>query len=159
MDIYFYVLCLSCWGLCDGLSLNFPGLADFPMVFIFSMHQNEGSQRMIEEPSNWWVSDPHLIVEMCCSHIKRCIGSCNATIGQSQSVIPLCLHKWWELCHVTSFAREKRIGLADISRMGLKRNTVVNGVQSAMRRYLSFPMTTFFGLSKFHLSIYQETYN
>jgi len=27
------------------------------------MHQKEGNQRVIQEPSYWWVANPYLIVE------------------------------------------------------------------------------------------------
>ena len=126
---------------------NFLGLADFPLVFIFSMHQKEGNQRVVEEPSNWWVADPYLIVEMYYSHRKKCRRSITATTSLSHSLIPFFLHKWWELYHVMSLAREKRIGLADISRIELERNFAVSRVQNVKPRHLSFHRTTFCGLN------------
>ena len=126
---------------------NFPRLADFPLVFIFSMHQKEENQRVVEEPSNWRVADPYLIVEMYCSYRQICRRSITATTSLSDSLIPFYLHKWWELYHVISLAREKHIGLADISSMEMERNFTVIGVQSVKLRHLSFHRTTFCGFT------------
>jgi hypothetical protein len=122
---------------------NFPGLAEFPLVFIFSMHQKEGNQRVVEEPPNWRFTGPYLIVETYCSYRQICRRSITATTSLSDSLIPFYLHKWWELYHVISLAREKRTGLADISRTELERNFALSRLQSVKRPHLTFSQDHF----------------
>jgi hypothetical protein len=72
--------------------LSCPGLAEFPLVFVFTIHRAKENYRVVVELPSLCVADPYLMAEIYYSHRKKAPVSMTSTTSLTHSIIRFCLH-------------------------------------------------------------------